>query len=99
MLEVRTVDSPPRPVAIEPPVPRQAKAPGQNGSGDRVEISAAGRQAALIGELARRVLDLPEERPALIEAARGALQRGELDTPAALLATVHGMTRDTLGTS
>ena len=61
--------------------------------GDTVEISAAARQAAWVAGLVARVRDMPEVRPAVVDAARAALARGELDSPAAVQAAASAIAR------
>jgi hypothetical protein len=89
-MQVRNVNRAPQTPAVEPRGQRQAKGTGE-ASADRVEISEAGRQAILVEQLARRVLEFPEVRPAVVEAARRSLDSGELDSPAAFRATATAL--------
>ena len=93
-MEIRNVQHPTHAATIDPGGERQPRAARQGESaGDRVDISAAGRRAARVGQLVRRVLDLPEVRPPVVDAARRALESGDLDTQAAIEATVRAITR------
>jgi hypothetical protein len=96
-MEIRDVHAAGQPVPLVPADQGKAKATGQPGrpDGDRVEISAQARRAAEADELVARVRALPEVRPAVVDAARRALQRGELDTPAAIEAAATAITRQT----
>ena len=71
---------------------RQAGAASEGSGGDRVEISEAARQAVLIGQLARRVLELPEAvSPDRVAAGQAALARGQLDSAEAARAAASAM--------
>ena len=65
----------------------------QGSSGDLVEISARAQKAALAAALARRVVEMPEVRPEVLEAARVALESGEFLTPEAAQATARAIIR------
>jgi len=90
-MEVRNIPGAGQPTPIPPQGDPAAKAGRQPASADRVEISAAGREAAFVGDLARQVLDLPDSRPDAVAAARRALERGDLDSPAAFLAAARAI--------
>ncbi len=90
-MDIRTVSGPGQPLPVQPQGDRAAKAGHQPASADQVEISAAGRQAVWLGGLAREALELPERRPDAVAAARAALERGDLDSPAAFLAAARAM--------
>lgn len=90
-MEIRNVGGPRQPQRPQhQDSSRQASQ--RSGDGDRVEISPRARRAVHASRLARRVLALPETRPAAVRAARQALHRGELLAPPAIRATVRAMT-------
>ena len=95
-MEVRDVHGAGQPIPLLPADQAKAKTTGRPArpDGDRIEISAQARRAVEADELVRRVRALPEVRPAVVDAARRALQRGELDTPAAIAAAATAMARD-----
>jgi len=90
-MEIRNVQLPPSSVPVDLGRRGQAKAARQGAGGDPVEISSAARRAALVDRLVQQTLALPESRPAVVEAARLALQAGDLDTQAALHATARAL--------
>ena len=90
-MQIHRVHNPVATALIDPGGQRRSGAAGGGASGDQVSISLAGRHAALVGDLTRQVLALPESRPAVVDAARQALVSGELDTPAAVAATARAI--------
>ena len=70
---------------------RAAGPAAQSAAGDSIAISPEARDAILVDRLVGGVLALPEARPAAVAAARAALDRGELDSPAAIQATVDAI--------
>ena len=95
-MEVRNVGAPgPSPASLQPSreQPKARATRQENSSGDRIEISAGARDAALAAELARGVLAMGEIRPEVVEAARSALESGELDRPEAALETARAIAR------
>ncbi|MFP4055836.1 MAG: hypothetical protein ACLF0G_03085 [Candidatus Brocadiia bacterium] len=92
-MEIHDVGGPRQP---RPPQHQESsrQASRRSADGDRVDISPRARRAVHASRLARRVLALPETRPAAVRAARQALHRGELLAPPAIRATVRGMIPD-----
>jgi hypothetical protein len=90
-MDIRNVGGSGQPIPILPQGDHAANAGRQPASTDQVEISAAGHQAARVGSLARAALELPESRPDAVAAARAALERGDLDSPAAFLAAARAL--------
>ncbi len=90
-MDIRNVSGAGQPIPVQPQGERDAKTDRPLVPTDQVEISAAGRQAATVGALARQALELPDSRPDAVAAARAALERGDLDSPAAFLATARAL--------
>ena len=73
------------------PAPADRATATESAEGDTIRISPQARQAILVDRLTQQVLRLPDARPEAVAAARAALERGDLDTPAALDATADAI--------
>jgi hypothetical protein len=90
-MDVRSIPGAGQAPPIQPGGSRPGSSERSSPSGDRIEISDSARRAACADGLAREVLDLPETRPGVVEAARRALARGELDAPQAARAAARAL--------
>jgi hypothetical protein len=90
-MDIRNIPGAGQPIPIQPQADRAPKTNNPPAAVDQVAISDAGRQAVFVGGLARQALGLPDSRPDVVAAARRALESGELDSPAAFLATARAI--------
>lgn len=86
--QVGPQDAASRPVLIQRPVKENGR--GKAGAVDEARLSDAARDALRAADRqALRLRGTDPERQALIEAARGKVQRGELDDPSVLRETAR----------
>lgn len=88
---LRGIGQPSQAYPLEPGGRPTGKAAGRTASGDVVEISSQARRAVKIHGYVQQVLRMPDSRPAAVQAARQALERGELDSPASIAATAQAI--------
>lgn len=67
------------------------KSDAKSARNDVVEISSQARQAVKVHGFAQQVLAIPDTRPAVVLAARQALESGQLDSPGAIEATAQAI--------